>query len=84
MLWEAAQFRRRFFDLEDLAEQMDRLRGFPEVDMGKTSSPVTLDDGSVLSGALTGNPRMGGRVWLGEDDAHDAAVETVEAADGTG
>jgi hypothetical protein len=43
-----------------------------------------LDDGSVLSVALTGNPRMGGRVWLGEDDAHDAVVETVEAADGTG
>jgi hypothetical protein len=60
------------------------LRGFPEVDKGKNSRPVTLDDGSVLSVALTGNPRMGGRVWLGEDDAHDAVVETVEAADGTG
>jgi hypothetical protein len=57
---------------------------FPEVDKGKNSRPVTLDDGSVLSVALTGNPRMGGRVWLGEDDAHDAVVETVEAADGTG
>jgi hypothetical protein len=27
---------------------------------------------------------MGGRVWLGENDAHDAVVETVEAADGSG
>lgn len=39
----------------------DRLKGFPEVDKGKTSGLVTLEDGSVLTGALTGNPRMGGR-----------------------
>jgi hypothetical protein len=37
-----------------------RLRGFPDVDKGKTSGPVTLEDGSVLTGAVTGNPRMGG------------------------
>lgn len=62
----------------------DRLRDFPEVDKGKTSGPVTLVDGSVLVGAVTGNPRMGGEVWFGEDDARDALVETVEAADQTG
>jgi hypothetical protein len=62
----------------------DRLTNLPEVDKGKTPSPVTLDDGSVLAGAVTGNPRMGGPVWFGEDDAHDAVVEAVEAADGTG
>jgi hypothetical protein len=38
----------------------------------------------VLAGAVAGNPRMGGPVWFGEDDAHDAVVETVEAVDGTG
>ncbi len=62
----------------------DRLRDFPEVDKGKTPGPVTLVDGSVLAGAVAGNPRMGGRVWFGEDDAHDALVETVEATDQTG
>jgi hypothetical protein len=62
----------------------DRLRDFPEVDKGKTPGPVTLVDGSVLAGAVAGNPRMGGPVWSGEDDAHDALVETVEAADQTG
>ncbi len=62
----------------------DRLRDFPEVDKGKTSGPVTLEDGSVLAGAVAGNPRMGGPVWFGEDDAHDAVIGTVEAADRTG
>ncbi|TDD37504.1 sigma-70 family RNA polymerase sigma factor [Nonomuraea terrae] len=62
----------------------DRLRDFPEVDKGKTPGPVTLEDGSLLSGAVAGNPRMGGPVWFGEDDARDALVETVEAADQTG
>jgi hypothetical protein len=38
---------------------------------GQDSRPVTLEDGSVLAGAVTGNPRMGGRLWFGEDDAHD-------------
>lgn len=62
----------------------DRLREFPEVDKGKTPGPVRLVDGSLLDGAIGGNPRMGGSVWVGEEDAHDALVETVEAADRTG
>ncbi|WP_075766167.1 hypothetical protein [Actinoalloteichus fjordicus] len=62
----------------------ERLRDFPEVDKGRTPSPVLLEDGSVLAGAIASNPRMGGPVWFGEDDAHDAVVETVEAADRTG
>ena len=62
----------------------DRLTDFPEVDKGKTPGPVTLEDGSVLAGAIAGNPRMGGPVWFGEDDAQDAVAETVEAADRTG
>lgn len=62
----------------------DRLRDFPEVDKGKTPGPVTLEDGSVLAGSVAGNPRMGGPVWFGEDDAHSAVVETVETADRTG
>jgi hypothetical protein len=61
-----------------------RLRDFPEVDKGKVSGPVILTDGGVLAGAVAGNPRMGGPVWFGEDDAHDALIETVQAADQTG
>lgn len=62
----------------------ERLRDLPEVDKGKTPGPVILEDGSVLAGAVAGNPRTGGQVWFGEDDARDAVVETVEAADRTG
>jgi hypothetical protein len=63
----------------------NRLRDLPEVDKGKQPGPVNLEDGSVLPGeAVTGNPRMGGTVWVGEDDAREALVETVEAADQTG
>lgn len=60
------------------------LRTFPEVDKGKTVGPVTLVDGSVLAGAVTGNPRMGGPIWMGEDDAAEVVAETFEAADTTG
>jgi hypothetical protein len=62
----------------------DRLRDFPEVDNGKTSGPVRLEDGSVLPDAVTGNPRTGGTVWVGEDDAAEAVAETVKAADHDG
>jgi hypothetical protein len=61
-----------------------RLRQYPEVDKGKSPGPVTLDDGSVLPGAVGGNPRKGGPIWIGVDDADDAVAETVEAADATG
>lgn len=62
----------------------ETLRTFPEVDKGKVVGPVTLVDGSVLEGVLTGNPRMGGPIWTGEDDAAEIVAETVEAADETG
>lgn len=66
----------------------DRLREFPEVDKGKASDelgiPVTLEDGSILPGAITGHPRMGGTVWMGEEDAGYAIEETVYHADQTG
>ena len=62
----------------------ERLREFPEVDKGAVPGPVPLHDGSVLDGAVLGNPRMGGVVWFGEDDARDVVDETVEAADQAG
>lgn len=62
----------------------ETLKTFPEVDKGKTLGPVPLEDGGFLAGAVTGNPRMGGPIWLGEEDAAAKVVETVEAADGTG
>jgi len=60
------------------------LQDYPEIDKGKTPGPITLIDGSVLAGAVGGNPRTGGPIWLGEEEAHWAATETVEAADQTG
>jgi hypothetical protein len=62
----------------------DVLRTFPIVNNGKNVGPVTLEDGSVLDGAVTGSPRMGGTIWMGEDDAAQMVAEVVEAADTTG
>jgi hypothetical protein len=66
----------------------DQLREFPEVDKGKDPSelgvPVTLEDGSILTGAVTGHPRMGGTVWMGEEEAGYIVEDTVEHADATG
>lgn len=62
----------------------ETLRTFPEVDKGKVVGPVTLVDGSFLDGAVTGNPRMGGSIWMGEDDAAEVVAATIEAADSTG
>lgn len=62
----------------------DTLGSFPEVDKGKQAGPVPLVDGSILEGAVTGNPRMGGSVWTGEDEAAEVVAATVEAADATG
>lgn len=62
----------------------NRLRLFPEVDEGIIPGPVHLEDGELLPGVLTGNPRTGGQVWFGEDDAADALTETIAAADKEG
>lgn len=60
------------------------MRSWPEVDKGVEPQPVTLDDGSVLHGTTAGNPRVGGDLWTGEDDAAQFVRDTVETADGTG
>lgn len=60
------------------------LRSFPSVDKGVRPCPVPLSDGSVLQGAIAGNPRMGGDVWAGEQEAAEAIAQTVQAADATG
>jgi hypothetical protein len=57
------------------------LREFPVVDKGVAAGPVRLEDGSVLPGALAANPRMGGDIWRGEEEAAEAVRRTVEAAD---
>jgi len=62
----------------------EALRTFPEVDKGKAVGPVPLEDGGFLEGAVTGNPRMGEPIWMGEEEAADKVAETVEAADETG
>jgi len=44
----------------------ETLRAFPEVDKGKAIGPVPLEDGGFFEDALTGNPRMGGPIWMGD------------------
>jgi len=62
----------------------ETLRTFPVVDKGKTVGPVPLEDGGFLDGAVTGNPRMGGPIWMGEEEAAEKVAETIDAADSTG
>lgn len=62
----------------------ETLRAFPEVDTGKAVGPVPLQDGGYLEGAVTGNPRAGGPIWMGKSEAAEKVAETVEAADGPG
>lgn len=62
----------------------ETLRTFPEGDAGKVAGPVPLADGGVLEGAITGNPRKGGTIWMGEREAAGKVVEIVDAADDTG
>lgn len=66
----------------------NQLRTFPEVDKGVDpdllGGPVPLEDGSTLPGATIGQPRMGGTLWLGEEEAADAVKATVDNADATG
>lgn len=60
------------------------MRTWSEVDNGVEPQPAPLDDGGVLSGAMSANPRKGGDLWTGEDVAAEFVRDTVEAADGTG
>ncbi|RZU48834.1 hypothetical protein EV385_0560 [Krasilnikovia cinnamomea] len=62
----------------------DYLREFPVVDNDVAPGPVSLMDGSVLPGATRANPRMGGDLWHGEEEAAEVVRHTVEAADATG
>lgn len=62
----------------------ETLRTSPEVDKGRTGGPVPLENGEFLEGAVAGNPRMGGYVWMGEEEAAEKVAETIEAADSTG
>lgn len=62
----------------------ETLGDFPEVKNGKDYGPVQLHDGSVLEGAIAGNPRMGGDIWHGEAEAAEMLAWTVNEADATG
>lgn len=53
----------------------------PVVDKGIVASPVKLRDGTIFEGALRANPRMGGDVWSGEEEASWIVDRTIEAAD---
>jgi hypothetical protein len=61
----------------------DVLGTFPEVDKGRTAGPVPLADGGFLNEAVTGNPRMGGTIWEGEEEAAEVVAAVVNAADQT-
>lgn len=62
----------------------ETLRTFPLADKGTTERPVTLVDGSTLPGVVIGNPRKGGTLWQGEEEAAEVLAEVVERADETG
>lgn len=73
------------FWIPPVTEVMEtEMRTWPEADKGVEPQPVTLDDGSVLHGTTAANPRVGGELWTGEDDAAQFVRQTVNAADRTG
>jgi hypothetical protein len=59
----------------------EELREWPEVDKGITTGPVKLENGTVFGGAVRANPRKGGDVWTGEEEASWIVDRTIEAAD---
>jgi hypothetical protein len=62
----------------------DVLRSFPVGGEGAEPQPARLIDDSVLDGALTVSPRMGGDLWRGEHEAGEILEEVVNEADATG
>lgn len=72
------------FWLPAVTSTIEQLLGdFPEVDRGVEPQPAVLQDGSILE-ATVGNPRMGGDLWRGEEDAADILQMAVEEADSAG
>jgi hypothetical protein len=70
------------FWLPAITEVMQqRLRELPLVDNGIVAGPITLTDGSVLGRVSARNPRMGGEIWVGEEEAAWAREDTIELAD---
>ncbi|MFD4295080.1 sigma-70 family RNA polymerase sigma factor [Rhodococcus sp. NPDC058505] len=62
----------------------DVLREFPIVENGAPIGPAVLEDGSMLMGATVENPRCGGELWAGEEEADEVTRRTVEVADADG
>ena len=60
------------------------LRELPVVDKGVVEQLPVLEDGSVFTEALMGNPRMGGDLWRGEAEAAEIVAWTVREADADG
>lgn len=57
------------------------LREYSELDKGIAAGPVKLEDGTVFEGVVRANPRTGGDVWAGEEEAAWMVDRTIEAAD---
>ena len=62
----------------------ETLQSFPLADNGIGDGPVPLEDGSVLEGAVAGDPRKGGDIWCGEDEALQMLRRTFDVADAGG
>lgn len=62
----------------------DVLRELPEGNNGVEERPARLEDGSTLAGAVMANPRVGGDVWRGEQEAAELVDWTVAQADADG
>lgn len=62
----------------------DILGYFPLADLGVAEQSVALEDGTELPDVVLGNPRKGGDLWRGEEDAAEVLREVVERADDTG
>jgi hypothetical protein len=73
------------FWLPPVTEVMQQiLRSFPVVDNDIIEESPPLVDGSVLEDAVMANPRTGGDLWRGEQEAAETVACVVDEADADG
>jgi hypothetical protein len=65
--------------IQDILRELPSSESSTEEDLPQ--GPVVLEDGTPLTGAAFGRPRMGSDVWRGEAEAAEVVARVLERAD---